>query len=240
MTAKKQSTRRHSPQLRWKGGLVFRSDYSRKEALEVSDAFAQRRFSVSKELVLRAIFEEPGTLGPFDERLAPLVETGLLEHSNVQTSEHVPGIDHWEEFNWDLALRYHLWGTRNAFFDEGEGYDDLRCEALQQMLEADEFPSPRQIDQRTAIKLDSPRPLPSVALGKVLERRKTTQVFRAERVHQEVFSGLLHYGLAYTRPFHSPNIEEDIRNLLQGCGNSLDVYVAVFSVSGHGPGCILL
>lgn len=223
--------------MRWKPSLTIRENHiDGRKGIQLSDPISMRRLLVSKDDMLDAIMDTD-----FDcqsEVVSALVNQGVLAADWSFLSAWNAGIDHWGKRNWKLAVSYYLWARRDTFLDEGQNYEAIRCEALQTMLDESDVPLPSLIDDSEKIDLGIALPLPhNQSAGAILESRRTSQAFRAEKsIGSSLLAGLLENGFSVSRRYHVPDIQEHIHNILHGVGFAFDPYIAVFNVDGLDPG----
>ncbi|MGO7753624.1 SagB/ThcOx family dehydrogenase [Rhizobium ruizarguesonis] len=220
----------------WKPLLTVRPNFIEgRGEIQISDALSQIRYKVSKRDLLDA-------LAASGERSAKVMSAleglGLVSQSTNHHESQREGIQHWISRNWTLAVSYYLWSIRDDFLDHGEDYERLRCDALKEMLNESELPLPASIPLEDAVYLPEALSLPSSeTCGEVLARRVTTLVMSSNgELTASGFHGLLLHGFSVSRPYHVPDIEEHIHNILHGVGFAFDPYIAVFDVEGIEPG----
>ncbi|RUM15809.1 SagB/ThcOx family dehydrogenase [Rhizobium phaseoli] len=203
--------------------------------IQISDALSQTRYKVRKRDLLDA-------LAASGERSALVTSSfeqlGLISQNPAHFESEYEGIQHWVSRNWTLAVSYYLWSIRDDFLDKGEDYERLRCDALQEMLNESDLPLPASIPLDEAVHLPKPLPLPSgETCGEVLSKRVTTLVMSSNgQLTAAGFHGLLLHGFSVSRPYHVPDIEDHIHNILHGVGFAFDPYIAVFDVDGIEAG----
>ncbi|AZO59680.1 SagB/ThcOx family dehydrogenase [Mesorhizobium sp. M1A.F.Ca.IN.022.06.1.1] len=222
--------------LEWKPVLTIRPNFVGKRGeVQISDALGQQRYKVRKRDLLDALCgDHPRT----DHVLTSLKETGLLAKSWDPVETGSEGVEHWTSRNWTFALSYYLWSRRSMFLDEGEDYERIRCTALRDMLDESNLPLPEPIKEEEAIQLPEAADLPeNESVGEVLANRVTTLAFSSGgKTDAALLHGLLFHGFSVSRPYHVPNVEDHIHNILHGVGFAFDPFLAIFDINGIEPG----
>lgn len=227
---------RKLPDASWNPFLTLRRNYAGgSKPLQISDPLAQKRFAIAGQDFLDHLYFD------LDERGeavgAALAAVGAIGADAIPPDDVIAGRNLWQRYDWQLSLGCFLWSMRDEFVDHGHDYDDKRCRALEALLEAEPLPLPERIPESEAVRLPDRVDLPAGhTVGTVLGRRRTATRFRKDPVPAATLAGLLHHGFVHSRRYHIPNIEEDVRNILQGCGFAIDPYIAAFNVQDIEPG----
>lgn len=227
---------RSREELIWKPLLTLRRNHAGgAKPLQLSDPISQMRFGIGGQDLLDYLYFDRDGCG--SDTADALSAIGLIKPDLSPPSDLIEGRDLWHRYDWQLSLSYFLWSMRDEFVDHGHGYDDKRCRALETLLAVEPLPLPESIPQDEAVVLpESADVPPGRSVGQVLGSRRTSTRFRNDDVAARTLAGLLHHGFVHSRRFHVPDVEEDVRNILQGCGFAIDPYIAVYSVEGIDAG----
>lgn len=203
--------------------------------VHISDPVAQRRYGIGSRDLLDFLYFGSGDDGA--EVAAALTSIGVVGSGAGLSADVMKGSALWGRHDWDMSLGCYLWSMRDKFVDNGRDYDALRVEALNQLLDREPLPLPERVTEGEATRLPDRAEMPgSASVGDILAQRRTATRFRRTPLPCDVFAGLLHHGFRHSKRFHVPDVAEDVRNILQGCGFAVDPYVAAYDVEALQPG----
>ncbi|WP_331901683.1 hypothetical protein [Lacisediminihabitans sp.] len=161
---------------------------------------------------------------------------GTLNGARTDSEVDLGEFEKWDEYGWSDAIPFYISTLDLEYSDVGNDFRNQHAEVLSTYANSSPLPSeryPMSIDKVQLPKSPNKLVAPD---GEVLRRRRTTLVPDRTPLHLNDLAEILSEATKRLVAFRTPSLASDPLNAMVNFGPSLDVYCAVYEVTGLEAG----